>query len=61
MGNTTNLKKFTKVPLDNIKIKGKIEQITCGWDHTLLITSENEIYGCGYNYSGNLGSNNKSD
>lgn len=32
-----------------------IIQISCGFHHTLLLDSEGNVYGAGYNYFGNLG------
>ena len=41
-----------KIPLDKKNIIGRVEQISAGYIHTLLITNKNEIYGCENNEYG---------
>jgi alpha-tubulin suppressor-like RCC1 family protein len=36
-----------------------ITEISCGGDHSLFLTSEGYVYGCGYNWSGQLGLGNQ--
>ena len=53
MGHTNNVSQFTKIPISNSI--GIINNVECGFDHTIIINSKNEIFGCGKNGNGNLG------
>ena len=53
MGNTIDLSQLTKVPIPNNF--GRIENMGCGYNHTIIVNSKNELYACGYNGYGGLG------
>ena len=53
MGNTQDLVKLTKIPIaNNIRC---IVNMSSGCDHTVIVNTKNEIYGCGCNEHGELG------
>ena len=39
----------------------KIKQVSCGFQHTMCITEDGELYGWGYGRSGALGLGDSSD
>lgn len=45
------IRHFTKIP----DIPGKIVQIACGMDHTLLLSDEGEVFTCGWGADGQTG------
>ena len=53
----SNVDIFTKCKggKDIKKIQGHIKSISCGFNHTLILTKDGQIYATGYNYSGQLG------
>lgn len=46
-----SIKHFTRVP----GIPGKIKQIACGMDHTLLLSGDGEVFSCGWGADGQTG------
>lgn len=47
----TFIKKLTEIP----SILGNIKQIACGFDHTLLLTSDGKVFSCGWGADGQTG------
>lgn len=48
-----NLKQF--IPISTKYIKGNISQISCGWNHTLILDDKGTVYSCGDGKNGALG------
>jgi alpha-tubulin suppressor-like RCC1 family protein len=42
---------YKPIPL-NLKLKSQVRRISCGWDHSLLITVDGKLYGTGNNAYG---------
>jgi alpha-tubulin suppressor-like RCC1 family protein len=54
LGDNTDRKAFTKVTKPST-MTSNIKDIICGANHTILLTNDNEIWACGYNYNSQLG------
>lgn len=54
LGNEENQDKLQKIDFF-IKKYIRITQISCGRDHSLFLTSQNDVYGCGFNSYSQLG------
>ena len=54
LGTTTQEYSPTKCETWNIDIS-EIIDITCGYNHTLVLMSNKYVYSCGYNFSGQVG------
>lgn len=54
LGNLPNTMYFTEIPLQ-LPVGVTINQIAAGKTHTLILTSEGRLYGCGDNSNGQLG------
>ena len=57
VGDNINKSQFTQVNW----FQGTIKQISCGKEHSFILTDNNEIYSCGRNIEGQLGSENNLD
>ena len=55
LGDTTDRTTFTRVANN---INNDVKQIACGDNHTFILKIDGSIWGCGYNYYGQLGLNN---
>lgn len=53
-------KEAINVP-QQIPLGGKVKQVSCGNEHTALVTERGEIFTCGAGWWGNLGLGNKND
>jgi alpha-tubulin suppressor-like RCC1 family protein len=51
LGDYYNRNTYTKIENDF----GKIKNIYCGGFHNIILNENNELFVCGYNYSGQLG------
>lgn len=58
---TFGSKVFEFTELNLAPIKDTIIQFDCGWNHSLFLTSNNKVFGVGYNYFGELGLDNKTE
>jgi len=57
LGNGNNNNTNTFIQIDTSLLNGIPTKIACGAYHTLILTSNNKIYGCGLNNYGQLGNN----
>ncbi|KAL0478928.1 hypothetical protein AKO1_007824 [Acrasis kona] len=51
----TNTIKRVPIHLDFYKINGKVKKVSAGFDHTLILTTDGNIFACGSNSDGQLG------
>jgi alpha-tubulin suppressor-like RCC1 family protein len=54
LGDTTDKTTFTKV---SINISNDVEQIVCGYQHTIILKKDGTVWACGFNQYGQLGLN----
>ena len=48
-------------PIENLNFQEEIIGISCGFNHSLVLTSSSDLYSWGYNYSGQLGLGNNNN
>ena len=51
LGDNTNRTTFTQITTNTDNIKS----VYCGYNHTLILKNDGTLWGCGYNWYGNLG------
>jgi alpha-tubulin suppressor-like RCC1 family protein len=53
IGNTTD--QYSLTPMTSIPAGKKAQSVSCGYNHTIVLMEDGTVYGCGYNFNGQLG------
>jgi alpha-tubulin suppressor-like RCC1 family protein len=55
LGDAQNHITFTSIIISGLKESAQIQQVVAGWNHTFVLLTNGQLYGCGDNYDGQLG------